>query len=100
MLVIAAIYNEIWHHFAWIAGVLVLLGTAEYFSPAGHQPTWAARAFNLVVICCVITGIGIASLSFPLLYNVLEPNGFIGFAFGDWHPDTIGGVIAATAIYM
>ena len=100
MVVISAIFNEIWQHFAWIAGLLVLLGIAEYFSPAGHQPTLAERAFNLLVICCVISGIMIASLSFPLLYNVLEPNGLIGFAFGDWHPDTIGGLIAATAVYM
>ena len=100
MVVISAIFNELWHHFAWIAGALVLFGIVEYFSPAGHQPTLAERAFNLLVICCVITGIMIASLSFPLLYNVLEPNGLIGFAFGDWHPDTIGGLIAATAVYM
>src|SRR3981081_645672 len=100
MVVIFAIFNEIWHHFAWIAGVVILLGIAEYFRPAGHQPTMAARAFNVLVISCVITGLIIVSFSFPLIYDVLAPYGLIGFVFGDWHPTTIGGQIAATLGYL
>jgi sterol desaturase/sphingolipid hydroxylase (fatty acid hydroxylase superfamily) len=99
MIVISAIFNEIWHHFAWIAGVIILLGIAEYFRPAGHQPTMAARAFNVLVISCVITGLMIVSFSFPLIYDVLAPHGLIGFAFGNWHPTTIPGQVAATLVY-
>jgi sterol desaturase/sphingolipid hydroxylase (fatty acid hydroxylase superfamily) len=100
MIVISAIFNEIWHHFAWIAGVIILLGIAEYFRPAGHQPTMAARAFNVLVISCVISGLMIVSFSFPLIYDVLAPYGLIGFAFGNWHPTTIPGQVAATLVYM
>src|ERR1700704_1945911 len=100
MIVISAIFNEIWHHFAWIAGVVILLAVAEHFRPAGHQPTMAARAFNVLIISCVISFLIIGSFSFPLIYNVLAPYGLIGFAFGDWHPSTIGGQIAATLVYM
>jgi sterol desaturase/sphingolipid hydroxylase (fatty acid hydroxylase superfamily) len=100
MFVLSAIFSAIWHHLAWIAGVVVLLAAVEYFRPAGHQPTMAARAFNVLVIICVITTLTIVSFSFPLLYNVLAPNGLIGLVFGNWHPVTATGLIASTLTYM
>lgn len=88
----------IWYHLLWIGGFGLALAAAEYLWPAGQRPTFTALAGNILVVVLVIGILGLASVHLGSFYDWLALSGLVGVVFGEWHPQTIMGLIVISIV--
>jgi sterol desaturase/sphingolipid hydroxylase (fatty acid hydroxylase superfamily) len=83
----------------WFAGVATVVAIAEHLVPAGPNPVVRERLGNFLIVIAVSFPLaGLLSLA-SFVPETMTSEGLIGVVFGDWHPSSLAGLVAATAVY-
>jgi sterol desaturase/sphingolipid hydroxylase (fatty acid hydroxylase superfamily) len=95
----AAFLTALGRQLVWFAVVAGVVAIAEHVAPAGPNPLLRERAGNfLIVIAVAFPLAGLMSLA-QFVPQTLIAQGLMGVVFGGWRPSSIGGLVAATAVY-
>ncbi len=99
MVYTAAYLAALGRQLLWFGGVAAVIAIAEHLVPAGPNPVVRERLGNFLIVIAVSFPLaGLLSLA-EFVPRTLVSEGLIGVVFGGWHPTSIVGFLAATAVY-